>query len=424
MASRTQRLTGTIKWYNRKQGFGFATPDKGGEDVFVHHSVLPQKRQTDLDTGDRITFHIEQRQKGPSAIDVIPLDESVSESVPDETMIQFTDLNLIPGLLRAVQEAGYTEPTPIQVQAIPHVLAGRDVMGNAQTGTGKTAAFALPILQNLANAAPHSPSANGKNRKRKARPIRVLVLSPTRELAIQIGESFSIYGQHSSLTNAVIFGGVGQNPQIQAVQHGVDILIATPGRLLDLIGQGHIALDQIEVLVLDEADRMLDMGFIHDVRRVIKLVPAKRQTLLFSATLPGEIVELAGDILHQPVVVSVAPEQLTVEAIDQAVYFVDKKKKQKLLEHLLKNSEVTRVLVFTRTKHGANRVVKSLKQHGIEAEPIHSNKSQTARQRALQNFRDGKTRAGDLYSPDWPDREGRRSRDCAGVLFGRRTPLP
>jgi len=392
MASRTQRLTGTIKWYNREQGFGFATPDKGGKDVFVHYSALPQKHQTALDTGDRIAFHIVQRQKGPSAADVIHLEESAPAIARNEVSTHFADLNLSASLLRAVQEAGYIEPTSIQTQAIPFVLAGRDVLGCAQTGTGKTAAFALPILQNLSRTTVNQPPVNGKRKRRPQRPVRVLVLSPTRELAIQIGESFSTYGRHSGLTNTVIFGGVGQNPQVQALQRGIDILTATPGRLLDLIGQGHIALDRIEVLVLDEADRMLDMGFIRDVQRIIKFVPAQRQTLLFSATLPGAIIKLAERILHDPVEVSVAPEQPTLEAIEQAVYFVPKKKKQKLLEHVLNDSEVTRVLVFTRTKHGANRVVKNLKRKHIAAEPIHSNKSQTARQRALKNFRDGTTR--------------------------------
>ncbi|MBN1564514.1 MAG: DEAD/DEAH box helicase [Anaerolineae bacterium] len=401
MVSPTQRLTGTIKWYNTKQGFGFVTPDKGGNDVFVHYSALPQKRKTSLNAGDRIAFHIEQSKKGPSATDVVPLDESAEsvevmpETKSDREVSEFSDLDLSPNLLRAVQNAGYSEPTSIQTQAIPHVLAGRDVMGCAQTGTGKTAAFALPILRNLSNTICSQQTGNKKKGKRKEHaqhPIRVLVLAPTRELAIQIGESFSIYGQYTKLTNTVIFGGVGQNPQVQALKQGVDVLIATPGRLLDLIGQGHIKLDQIEVLVLDEADRMLDMGFIHDMRRIIKLVPTERQTLLFSATMPREIIELAGKILRDPVEVSVAPEQPTVDAIDQAVYFVDKKEKQKLLEHILKDSEVTRVLIFTRTKHGANRVVKNLKQKHINAEPIHGNKSQTARQRALKNFRDGKTR--------------------------------
>jgi ATP-dependent RNA helicase RhlE len=300
----------------------------------------------------------------------------------------FTDLDLDDNLLRAVRETGYEEPTPIQVQAIPFALAGRDVMGCAQTGTGKTAAFALPVLQRLGRAHPGS-NGNGKKSKRRA---RALVVSPTRELAIQISDSFRTYGRHTGLNNAVIYGGVGQNTQVNAVRAGVDILVATPGRLLDLMGQGHVSLSDIEVLVLDEADRMLDMGFIHDIRRIVKAMPEKRQTMLFSATLPREIVDLAGSILHNPVEVSVSPEQPTVEAIEQAVYFVPKTKKQALLEKLIQDSSVTRALVFTRTKHGADRVVRNLKKVGVKAEPIHGNKSQNARQQALKNFRAGKTR--------------------------------
>jgi ATP-dependent RNA helicase RhlE len=382
----TQLSTGTIKWYSQKRGFGFVTPDTGGEDVFVHHSSLPQSHQSPIDTGDRIAFYIQQSKKGPTATEVKRLEEWSSQPEPAGQSTDFADLNLIANLLRAVQAAGYVEPTPIQVRAIPHVLAGQDLLGCAQTGTGKTAAFALPILQHLSNTQP------GSNGNRKVRPVRVLVLAPTRELAIQIGESFSTYGRHTGLTNTVIYGGIGQNPQVQVLQRGVDILIATPGRLLDLIGQGFIKLNQVEVLVLDEADRMLDMGFIRDVKRIIKLVPEDRQTLLFSATLPTEIVELADRILHNPVEVSVTPEQPTIEAIEQAVFFVPQKKKQALLEYVLQDKNVTRVLVFTRTKHGANRVVKRLKQAGIQAEPIHGNKSQTARQTALQNFRAGRTR--------------------------------
>ncbi|NLX09578.1 MAG: DEAD/DEAH box helicase [Chloroflexi bacterium] len=321
--------------------------------------------------------------------DAAPVD-STPESAPS-----FADLSLSADLLQAVTEAGYVTPTPIQVQAIPYVLAGRDLLGCAQTGTGKTAAFALPILQRLAGSTPASQPQRDSRRGRRtqaARAVRVLILSPTRELAIQIADSFSAYGRHTGLTNAVIYGGVGQNPQVEALRHGVDILIATPGRLLDLMGQGVVRLDDVEVLVLDEADRMLDMGFIRDVRRILKAVPTERQTLLFSATLPAEIVDLADSILRSPVEVSVAPEQPTVEAIEQAVYFVPKKQKQALLEHVLRDQSLKRVLVFTRTKHGANKVVKLLARAGIQAEPIHGNKSQTTRQRALQNFRAGTTR--------------------------------
>ena len=273
------------------------------------------------------------------------------------------------------------------------MLAGHDLMGCAQTGTGKTAAFALPILQRLvASPVAEAPRPSGKNGKRSGRLPRALILAPTRELALQIGESFSQYGRRTGLTKAVIYGGVGQGPQVQALQRGVDVLIATPGRLLDLIGQREVKLDRVETLVLDEADRMLDMGFIHDVQRVVKLVPTDRQTLLFSATLPKEVVELADQMMHSPIQVSVAQEQPAVEAIDQAIFFVPKDKKQDLLEHLLRDSSVTRVLVFTRTKHGANKVVKQLTRAGIPAEPIHGNKSQAARQSALKSFRDGETR--------------------------------
>ena len=392
MLTHTQRLTGTIKWYNRKQGFGFVTPDAGGEDVFVHHSALQRSLQASIDEGDRVTFYIEQRAKGPSATQVMQLGESPPPPERVEVNAHFADLGLIPGLLRAVQEAGYTEPTPIQAQAIPEVLAGRDLLGCAQTGTGKTAAFALPILQRLSTAAGKPRRSNGNHKKHTRSPIRALVIAPTRELAIQIKDSFSAYGRHTGLTSTVIYGGVKQGAQVQALRRGVDILIATPGRLLDLMGQGYVKLDQVEVLVLDEADRMLDMGFIHDIRRIVREVPGSRQSLLFSATLPREIVRLAGSILRDPLEVSVSPEQPAVETVEQAVFFVSKQKKQALLEYLLRDSSVTRALVFTRTKHGANRVVRQLAQAGIRAEPIHGNKSQAARQKALRDFRSGRTR--------------------------------
>ncbi|MBN1451170.1 MAG: DEAD/DEAH box helicase [Anaerolineales bacterium] len=398
MTIHSARLTGTIKWYNPKKGFGFVSPDQGNADIFVHHTALPENISAALNTGDRITFTLDQGKKGPIATQVIPLTALPPAEPIAGPITGFAELQLDDALLRAVEKAGYTAPTQIQAQAIPHVLAGRDLLGCAQTGTGKTAAFALPILQRLAQNTNTSASQtnNGSRRngrkKAAARPARVLVLSPTRELAIQIGESFSTYGRYTGLTNTVIYGGVGQNPQIEALQHGVDVLIATPGRLLDLMGQGFVKLHDIEVLVLDEADRMLDMGFIRDVRRIIKAVPTQRQTLLFSATLPSEIVELAEKILINPLEVSITPEQPTIEAIEQAVYFVPKKRKQALLEYVLHDKSVTRVLVFTRTKHGANRVVKLLTRAGIKAEPIHGNKSQTARQRALKNFREGSTR--------------------------------
>ena len=295
--------------------------------------------------------------------------------------MHFNDLNLIDPLLRAVRAEGYDEPTPIQTQAIPHVLAGRDLIGCAQTGTGKTAAFALPILQRL---------AADRNRRRGA--IRVLVLSPTRELATQIGDSFAVYGRHTGFRHIVVFGGVGQQPQVDAVRRGADILVATPGRLLDLMGQNIIRLDSIEVFVLDEADRMLDMGFIHDVRRIIKALPTRRQTLLFSATMPQDIQDLADNILQNPVRVEVTPQATTVEKIEQSVFFVEKKDKRALLEHLLADRAIRRVLVFTRTKHGANKLVQQLERARFQAEAIHGNKSQSARERALANFKNGRTR--------------------------------
>lgn len=296
--------------------------------------------------------------------------------------MHFQDLNLMEPLLRAVTAEGYTQPTPIQVQAIPPVLAGRDLIGCAQTGTGKTAAFALPILQRLTETL--------GNRQRGV--IRALVLSPTRELASQIGDSFAAYGKHTGLKHLVIFGGVGQNPQVQAIRRGTDILVATPGRLLDLMSQKVLSLDTIEIFTLDEADRMLDMGFIHDVRRVIKALPQKRQTLLFSATMPPDIQDLAANILINPVHVEVTPQSTTVEKIAQSVFFVEKKDKRALLQHLLEDTNIRRALVFTRTKHGANKLAEQLSRANIQAEAIHGNKSQTARERALANFKSNKIR--------------------------------
>jgi ATP-dependent RNA helicase RhlE len=303
--------------------------------------------------------------------------------------MHFSDLQLIEPLLRAVAEEGYTEPTPIQQQAIPHVLAGRDLLACAQTGTGKTAAFALPILQRLsAPAAPATPPQRAPAR----RPIRVLVLTPTRELAAQIGESFTVYGKHLRLRNIVIFGGVGQGNQERALATGPDILVATPGRLLDLCQQGKVSFRDLEVFVLDEADRMLDMGFIHDVRRVIALIPQRRQTLFFSATMPPDIIDLSARILTDPARVAVTPIASTAEKIEQHVYFVEKNNKRALLEHVLGDPAIERVLVFTRTKHGANRVAEGLVRARISAEAIHGNKSQGARERALAGFKKGTTR--------------------------------
>lgn len=290
----------------------------------------------------------------------------------------FQDLNLIDPILESLKKEGYTNPTPIQEQSIPSILKGKDLLGCAQTGTGKTAAFAIPMLQLL-----HEKHLNTKSK----RGIKALVLTPTRELAIQIEESFVAYGRNLNLKHLVIFGGVGQQAQTDALKRGVDILVATPGRLLDLINQGFINLKDIEFFVLDEADRMLDMGFIHDVKKVISKLPLKRQTLFFSATMPAEIQKLADTILNNPIKVEVTPAATTAETIQQSVYFVDKPDKKKLLLHLLKELNVPAVLVFTRTKHGADRIARDLNKAGVKTEAIHGDKSQNARQRALTNFK-------------------------------------
>ena len=296
--------------------------------------------------------------------------------------ITFKDLNLIEPLLRSLEEEKYISPTPIQAEAIPILLQGVDLLGCAQTGTGKTAAFALPILQHLIQ----KPNLDKKKR------IRCLVVTPTRELAIQIEESFNAYGRYTPLKCTVIFGGVGQQPQVDALRRGIDILVATPGRLLDLIGQGYISLKEIEYFVLDEADRMLDMGFIHDVKKLLVLLPQKRQSLFFSATMPLEIVKLANSILTNPQKVEVTPVSSTADTIKQALFFVDRVNKNALLLHILENPEIKSVLVFTRTKHGADKIVKVLNKHEVTAEAIHGNKAQNARQRALSNFKERKTR--------------------------------
>ena len=292
----------------------------------------------------------------------------------------FADLGLCPQILAALKEEGYEKPSPIQEQAIPPALAGRDVLGCAQTGTGKTCAFAAPILQRL------------NNKPASGHPIRALILTPTRELAIQIGESFEHYGRHLPLRCAVIFGGVGQAPQVEKLGKGVDILVATPGRLGDLYQQGFIDLKTLEIFVLDEADRMLDMGFIHDVKKILKWLPEKKQTLFFSATMPKEITELVNSLLHHPARVAVDPVSSPVEAIRQSVYFVDRGNKTKLLALLGNQLEVKNALVFTRTKHGANKVARDLGKAGITAAAIHGNKSQTARQQALADFKSGAIR--------------------------------
>ncbi len=294
----------------------------------------------------------------------------------------FSSLQLIEPLQKALNDEGYSQPTPIQQQAIPPLLEGRDLLGCAQTGTGKTAAFSLPILQLLQQ----SP-INEKKRR-----IRALILTPTRELAIQIQESLKAYGKYLPLRSTVIFGGVGQQPQVQALQKGVDILVATPGRLLDLMNQGFIQLGGLEFFVLDEADRMLDMGFVHDVKKVIAVLPPRRQSLFFSATMPPEIVKLAATILHQPVKVEVTPVSSTAETVRQELFYVDKKNKNALLVDWLANPEIDSVLVFTRTKHGADKLVRILDKNGIRAEAIHGNKGQNARQKALSNFKNRSTR--------------------------------
>ena len=293
----------------------------------------------------------------------------------------FKELNIIEPILKALEEEGYANPTPIQEQAIPIILEGNDILGCAQTGTGKTAAFSIPILQYL--------SAEKQNRKKN---IKTLVLTPTRELAIQIDESFRTYGRHLNLSHCVIFGGVGQKPQTDALRRGVDILIATPGRLLDLINQGYVNLRNLDFFVLDEADRMLDMGFIHDIKKLLPLLPREKQTLFFSATMPKEIASLANSILVNPKRVQVTPVSSTVDIIKQSLYYVEKENKVDLLIDLLDDENKESVLVFSRTKHGADKIAKSLCKAGIGTEAIHGNKSQNARQRALNNFKDRTTR--------------------------------
>jgi len=295
----------------------------------------------------------------------------------------FDKLDLIEPILNALQHEGYTQPTPIQEISIPIILKGRDLLGCAQTGTGKTAAFAIPILQNL-----YLKRENDKIHRK----IKVLIVTPTRELAIQIGESFSAYGRNMRFRHTVVFGGVPQNPQVRALKDGIDILIATPGRLLDLHNQGFIKLNDLEVFVLDEADRMLDMGFIHDVKKLIKIIPAKRQSLFFSATMPEDIRVLSGTILTNPEEVKVTPVSSTAETIQQEMYFVDAANKKDLLLHILKDKSIKTALVFTRTKHGADKVQRLLSKGNIKTEAIHGNKSQNARQNALRNFKDRTTR--------------------------------
>ncbi|PIE44692.1 MAG: ATP-dependent RNA helicase RhlE [Gammaproteobacteria bacterium] len=298
-------------------------------------------------------------------------------------MTPFTQLGLSQPILQAIAEQGYEIPTPIQTQSIPAVLAGKDVMAAAQTGTGKTAGFMLPILENL--------SKSSRNLNHKGNQIRALILTPTRELAAQVADSAKLYGEHLPLKSVVVFGGVKINPQMQRLRGGADILVATPGRLLDLYQQNTIRFDELEVLVLDEADRMLDMGFIHDIKRILKLLPPKRQNLLFSATFSDDIRNLAKGLIHNPVEITVAPNNTTAERISQLVHPVDKSRKTALLIHLIKQNQWNQVLVFTRTKHGANRLTKKLMDKKISAAAIHGNKSQGARTRALAEFKSGDT---------------------------------
>lgn len=295
----------------------------------------------------------------------------------------FENLNIIPSILKALEDENYVEPTSIQEKSIPLVIKGRDVLGSAQTGTGKTAAFAIPIIQHL--TVRHT-DIKGK------RKIRALVVTPTRELAIQIGDSFTTYGRYTNVKNTVIFGGVPQGAQTRALQKGVDILVATPGRLLDLINQGFISLKDINYFVLDEADRMLDMGFIHDINKILALLPKKRQSLFFSATMPKKIVSLSQKILNRPKKVVVSPVSSTAETIQQYLYYTNKQNKKELLLHILKDSDIEQVLLFSRTKHGADKIVRYLKKHNIKSAPIHGNKTQNQRQKALLAFKEGRIR--------------------------------
>jgi ATP-dependent RNA helicase RhlE len=306
----------------------------------------------------------------------------LNQSVPSPIAGGFDTLNLISPICRAVNEEKYTSPTPIQTEAIPHLLQGRDLLGCAQTGTGKTAAFALPILQRLAEY----------KDKPRHKEVRSLILTPTRELALQIEESFRVYGRYMKFNQAVVFGGVSIKNQIRTLSRGVDVLVATPGRLLDLFNQGCLRMDKVDVFVLDEADQMLDMGFLPDVKKIFNEIPETSQTVLFSATLPTEIVRLTQNFLKDPIKISVAPPSSTVEKVDQRIMFVDRDNKSALLESILEDESVYRVLVFTRTKHGANRVAKNLSKKRIRTEAIHGNKSQAARMQALNKFRSGHVR--------------------------------
>jgi len=297
--------------------------------------------------------------------------------------MRFEDLNIIEPILKALKDQEYTEPTLIQEKAIPVILERNDVLGSAQTGTGKTAAFAIPILQHM---------YNDRNEYNKARKIKALVITPTRELAIQIAESFSTYGKYTGIRNTVIFGGVKQAAQTSSIRNGVDVLVATPGRLLDLMDQGYVRLNDIEYFVLDEADRMLDMGFIHDIRKIIAKLPLKRQSLFFSATMPGNIVELSKKILRNPMKIEATPTATTAETVQQFLYYTNKASKTDLLKHILKDHKIAQVLLFARTKHGADKIVRNLTHQNIKAAAIHGDKAQNQRQKALAQFKDGQIR--------------------------------
>lgn len=318
--------------------------------------------------------------------------ERLKTTIYTESHMSFENLNLIEPIRKALATEGYTVPTPIQSQAIPVVLEGRDLLGSAQTGTGKTAAFAIPILQLLYSSREPVPREEKGKKGKRNRKIRALIVTPTRELAVQVRDSFRTYGIHTGLKTTVVYGGVSQVHQVNKLRKGVDILVATPGRLLDLVNQKHIKLSDINLLVLDEADMMLDMGFIHDIRKIINLVPSERQTLFFSATMPAEIVKLSNTILRSPVKIAIAPEIKTAEVIRQAVYFVARPDKKNLLLHILREQNVESALVFTRTKRGADAVTKHLVKAKIQADAIHGNKTQGARQRALNNFKSKQTR--------------------------------
>ena len=328
----------------------------------------------------KVTLQNTNPVAGTASSDVAVSSGSSVPATSAPSNIAFTDLGLSDVVLKALTAEGYETPTPIQQKAIPHVLAGRDLLGCAQTGTGKTAAFALPMIERLL----------ASNTPRDGRRPRALVLSPTRELSAQIADSFATYGRGTPLKYAVIFGGVGQGPQISMLSRGLDVLVATPGRLLDLMNQGAAFLDKVEILVLDEADRMLDMGFLPDVKRILQKLPKQRQTLFFSATMPSDIERLSREILVNPVRVDVAPVSSTAERIEQSVYMVEASEKRRVLEKVLRDPAMERAIVFTRTKHGANRLVKELERGEIVSEAIHGNKSQGARQRALDNFRSGR----------------------------------